>query len=594
MSNLNKKFTRNKIIGISLVAAVVVGVLGYAGYNVFRQQDSAKASFSTTNCATLNMQPGATCGFRVDYTNGEGSATTNSILNILIGSELVVDQSSFTDQMSVNGVAGGTFPINYSSITQTNTSGWGARLRYRPGSANTVGTPTGSSTPGNLAASTTGSVFFRATLKTDVLSRYAVGDVLEPPTPLNISSLEGIYSVLATTETPNPVPGLVKITLLAPDAVSSSSAVTSSSSSSTSSNIGLGTYSSGTLTGPIGSPATGTITLANNTYTGPAIYQNGANCNISGNITNSIFAPTPGEVVDSGCPTGALTSGQLAVGTTTSPNIASNFGNAASSSSSSAGTLGTTNGGGLTGLIGSPAGGTIPLTNNTYTGPATYSNGSNCIVNGNISNSVFTPTTGQLLDASCPVGNNSNGVITIPGGTSTANATSNFSNANSSSSSSIANSSSSSSTVATGSCGDRFGNDCRLYFVGANNTALNWNQATQTNTGWDIAQKYKDGTVKVVFDNINKSNGLQIANGSACNFEMIRYGTTPVLRTLAGSTTVGGLTQANFVVDDQTVNYYTVIATCTETGTNEIIKDYDRLVLIVGGQGSRTGPDITL
>jgi|GEM_PF-3039745 len=589
MSTLSKKVFTKKFVAIGLVLAVIVGVLGYAGYNIFRQQDQASASFANTNCATLNMQPGATCGFRIDYSNGEGSQTTNSILNILIGSELIVDTTSFTDQMSVNGVAGGTFPINYSAVTQTNTSGWGARLRYLPGSANTAGTPSGSSTPGTLQGSTTGSIFFRATLKSDVLSRYSVGDVLEPPTPLNISSLEGVYSVLASTETPNPVPGLVKITLIAP-AVSSSSSSVSSSSSSTSSNIGLGTYQSGTLAGNLDGAATGTITLANNTYTGPAIYQNGANCNISGNITNSVFAPTPGELVDNGCPTGPLTNGQIAVGTSTVPNVASNFTTFAGSSSSSSNGigLGTPNGGGLTGTIGGQAGGSIPLSNNTYTGPATYQNGANCSIDGNIANSVFTPNSGETIDAGCPTGPSTTGVIAV-GSTTTPNAATNFTPATSSSSSS-----SSSSVAISETCGDRFGNNCRLYFIGANNTALNWDQNTQFNTGWDRTQKFKDGTVRVVFDNIKKSNGVQIANGSSCNFQMIRYGDTPVLRTLAGSTTNDGLTSANFPVDDQTVNYYTVIATCTETGTNEIIKDYDRLVLIVGGQGVRTGPDISL
>jgi hypothetical protein len=587
MSNLTKKFTRNKIIGIGLVAAIIVGVLGYASYNVFRQQDQARASFSTTDCVALEMQPGATCGFRITYTNGEGSPTTNSVLNVLIGSELVVDTTSFTDEMIVNGVSGGVFPMDYSAISQTNTSGWGARLLYRPGSANTTGTPSGSSTAGNLAASTTGTILFRASIRADVLTRYAVGAVLEPPTPLNFTSIQGIYSVLATTETPNPTPGLVRITLLAPDVVSSSSVTSSSvASSSASSNIGLGTYSSGDLTGPIGSQATGTIVLTGNTYTGPAIYQNGANCNISGNITNSIFAPTPGELIDPDCPTGALTTGQIAVGTTSSPSIPTNFtGGSSSASSSSNIGLGTTNGGGLTGTIGSPVGGTIPLVNNTYTGPATYQNGANCSINGTITNSVFTPTSGEIIDPGCPAGASTTGVIAV-GGTTTPGANTNFAGNSSASSSS--------SAVATGSCGDRFGNDCRLYFTGANNTAVTWDANTQFNTSWDRAQKFKDGTATVVFDNIRKSNGAQIANGSACNFEMIRYGDTPVLRTLAGSTTAGGLTQASFVVGDQTVNYYTVIATCTETGTNEIVKDYDRLVLIVGAQGNRTGPEITL
>lgn len=479
---------------LSLVAVLVIAVLVFLGINILRNQEDASASFSQTDCVKLEMQPASTCTFLLTYTNGEGSQTTDSRLTILVGSELEIDTTSFTDEMFVNGVSQGVFPMNIPNLLQSNTQGWGARIQYLPGSANTVGTPSGTPTPGTLPAFTTGRILFRATLKNDVLERYQVGDILEPPTPLNFNQ-QGIYSVLNTNETPNPVPGIVKIKIIAPDVILSSETVILSQQSSVTSSVEYQT--TGVITGPI--------------------------------------SGTPG--------------GQIQIG----PSVAD--------------------------------------------GPATYTNSGACVIAGNISNSVFTPSQSAIIDPTCPVGLNSNGNIVLQDASVIPNVNSNFtdSSSNSSSSSSVSESSSStSSAIVPGeNCGDKFGVKCRLYFIGANNASVNFDNATQFNLNWDRTQKFKDGTVKIVFDEIVKNNAEYIADNSACVFQAIRYGDTPVLRTF-NATTTAGKAEVNMPVDDQTVNYYTIIVRCNDAQTNELVADYDRLVLIVGGDGNRQEPGIEL
>ena len=182
----------------------------------------------------------------------------------------------------------------------------------------------------------------------------------------------------------------------------------------------LGTNPTGMLTGTVGQQTAGTITTTGGTYTGPANYVNGE-CVISGNIANSIFTPTTGQLILASCPTGLLNSGTLIAGTrdnfSTITGVASNFTAAVVASK----TLGTNPIGVLTGTIGQPVTGTITTTGGTYFGSAQYVNGA-CIINGAIGmGGIFTPTLGQVIPANCPTGAltsgtlNATGITTLPG-----------------------------------------------------------------------------------------------------------------------------------------------------------------------------------
>jgi hypothetical protein len=462
MSNNKKKFPLYRAFALGLVAVAVVGTVIFAGLNTNKKKDQASASANQVcGGASLKMAPGDTCRLKITYTNGEGQATTNSILKIFAGKAFEIKPANFTDEMFVDGASQGVANVTYANTVDTSNanSTWGTTLFYLPGSAKV----TTSKTPGTLQPNTTGEIYFDLKLLDNVLNlnragttKYAVGDVLKTPvTDLDNLSTEGVMSFLQATEITGAkiVKGGVDIEILAPSKA---------------------TYTTtGTLTGTSGSAVGGTITITGSpALTGSATYTNGGSCSITGTIASNVFTPTGN--IPAACPTGSNTTGKITSGATDVTGIATNF-----------------------------------------------------------------------------VGNT------------------------------------------TGNCNDKFGDNCRLYFVGSNNAAVVWNSAFQTNTGWNRAQKYKDGVAKLVFDNIKTSAGATIVNGSACEFKLTRFGAVDTLKTLNANTTAGKA-EVSLPVVDQTVNYYTVVVTCTETGTSEVVKDYDRLVLIVGASGDRTGPDLDL
>ena len=89
-------------------------------------------------------------------------------------------------------------------------------------------------------------------------------------------------------------------------------------------------------------------------------------------------------------------------------------------------TLGTNPQGQLEGKVGSPVTGFISTTSSTYSGPATYNNGANCVIPGVISLGIFTPVQGTLVPMTCPTGTLSNGVLKATGNVDLGSVKSNF------------------------------------------------------------------------------------------------------------------------------------------------------------------------
>jgi hypothetical protein len=138
---------------------------------------------------------------------------------------------------------------------------------------------------------------------------------------------------------------------------------------------------------------------------------------------------------------------------------------------------------------------------------------------------------------------------------------------------------------------DENSDGCIVYFVGLDGATPSWDPVTQYNLNWPLTQKFKDGSVDAYFDNIFKSDDTQIADGSSCTFDFYRNSEDQVLRSYT-STTSNGVCEVNFPETDQTVNYYRVKVTATDSVTSEKVFGYGNLVLAVGGD--RTRDDVTI
>ena len=127
----------------------------------------------------------------------------------------------------------------------------------------------------------------------------------------------------------------------------------------------------------------------------------------------------------------------------------------------------------------------------------------------------------------------------------------------------------------------------RLYFVGLDNKDLKWDESVRYNLNFPINQKFKDGNVKLVFDQIGENNVLWTSG--KCTFTLSAHTTTTTFRTYQGDI-ANGKCEANYPINDQTIyNYHHVVARATQTNSNKIITDTNVLVLYVGLTPTTTG-----
>jgi LPXTG-motif cell wall-anchored protein len=179
---------------------------------------------------SVSLGPGQTARFSVAYDNaGEGGENMeNVLLSIFVGSELIVDPNSITDEFN------GSQEFRVVPTTLRNHNIWGSVIEYLPRSANNPQAPSGTNQAGNavMPNGQQGILRFNATLREDVLQRYAVGDVLQ------FDAGEGIYQGILSRLAYNgqTATGATTVTILASDLPASSSSsqapVVSSSSSS--------------------------------------------------------------------------------------------------------------------------------------------------------------------------------------------------------------------------------------------------------------------------------------------------------------------------------------------------------------------------
>jgi hypothetical protein len=172
--------------------------------------------------------------------------------------------------------------------------------------------------------------------------------------------------------------------------------------------------------------------------------------------------------------------------------------------------------------------------------------------------------------------------------TSSSTSSSLSSSVSSTSSSQVSSSSSSIDPNAIYGCPRReAGTDCRLYFTSTDNAVMNWNPLTKFNLNYSQNQLYGSGDIKVEFSDIKLSNNSPVADGRTCTFNIYRYGKDEILRTFT-ATTQAGKCMVTFPKAQQTVNYYTVIATVNDTlnGEQNTMTAFDRIVTYVGGIGN--------
>jgi subtilisin family serine protease len=123
----------------------------------------------------------------------------------------------------------------------------------------------------------------------------------------------------------------------------------------------------------------------------------------------------------------------------------------------------------------------------------------------------------------------------------------------------------------------------RLYFLSADGQAVEYDQQTKYNTNYNRTQKFKDGPIQLVLDELKNQEGQTILSGD-CTFELLRRTSKypdGILKTYTG-TISNGSCQAVFPVIDQTVNYYHVVATATDGDNGQTYQESQVLVLIVG------------
>lgn len=181
---------------------------------------------------TVDMKPGQSATFTIEYKNGgEGANTMQAaLLNIYLGKSLELDTSSMTDQFPETGTAYKVAP----SVVRTDGTSWGSIIDYKPRSANNPTSPSGTNVAGDadITIGEKGLFKFTAKLKPDILStdksagvKYAVGDVLT--VDVVNGKTEGIYSILNHSGT-GKQPGTISIKIAAPDVIACSGKAASS------------------------------------------------------------------------------------------------------------------------------------------------------------------------------------------------------------------------------------------------------------------------------------------------------------------------------------------------------------------------------
>lgn len=576
--NKVNSFLRNRKSIITVIAGLVlIASLGLGGYWLYNQNNQPQTAKAYSPLGDISMYKGEKKTFRIKYSNGGDVAAIDSArLRVSVGPKFTVDPTSFKDAYDSNGNGNIDDETKYcvtGSILTVSGSG-ASSISYRPKSATTTTAPcNGESTAGptNIAPGPAdqsvnyGILYFDATLKTSITD--PVGTVLTPD-PLDFQGIQTTLNVESDTKNAD-----LSIKII---------------------DAPLGSLTFGTPTGIggiKGTPLPSIVLTGSNVPNGTAANFTPAGCStsITGTIQGSSWVPTSGSTIPACATTGAQT-GVLQSSSVPNPaNVPTTFTIPGPTTIDlpNIGT-GSCNPDPLT--IGNPAVCTFPLTgdaNNNYALPANPIT-AGISQNGNGAGDL-SPVSGGYSSA-CTLQNNNTLTASLEctntpstGGTQGArNVLARIGAGNPVDKGDINLVTASVTTLRTG----------KIYFIGLDNATPTYDSETEFNTSYPLTQKYRDGNVKLVFDEIKKANGTTVNSGT-CTFSMYRY-TKPGIQGNKLRTFNGAISNGKCVVDvginDQTVNYYRVKVNVIDGSEN--LYNLDTLVLAVGGQGVLSTPVI--
>ncbi len=589
LKNINSFFkSRMGKISIAALAILLISILGVSYSLINRNNQTAQAA------SVVSLSPGQTGVFTIQYINaGDSDSIANAVTTIFLNNKLTYVANSLTEQFG--GTTSPMYCVSDASGIVTVAGDGSTSLSYRPRSATTLTAPcNGQSTagpatltsapeaspsdPGTWPAAKTGVITFRATLRSD--QGLVAGNTVN-------------FAIIAETTLDGASGGAASLNI---------SVVASSPTTIAAANTSNGT-------------CTPSSTTVNTTY----------NCTfpLTGNAQNNYVLPS-GGIAGSTSQNGNAATDLTPVSGGYSP-ACTITGNGTASAALSCTTIPTTGGtpGDRNVLLqyggtGSPAdkgnvtlqAATIPPTviapANVGTGvctpnPTPIGTSSSCVfpLTGDAANNYAAPTNG-INGTTSQNGNAATDLTPVSGGygtdcTITGNGT-------------AAASLVCPIPTTGGTAGDRnvllqyndagtpvdSGNitlapaivavrSGRLYCVGLSNTTVNFDLVTRENTNCNTTQKFKDGTMKIVYDELKDSNGVTLTTGT-CTFEFIRfprpYIPANILRTYTSNIT-NGACETTLAAVDQTVNYYNVIATATSGNT--LLRDSYNLNFYVGG-----------
>jgi uncharacterized repeat protein (TIGR01451 family) len=123
-----------------------------------------------------------------------------------------------------------------------------------------------------------------------------------------------------------------------------------------------------------------------------------------------------------------------------------------------------------------------------------------------------------------------------------------------------------------------------LFFLSSDKNE-NYDDITEYNTDYSTTQKFKDGEVYLVMDNLTNEIGETLTSGT-CTFELFRYSrTSDPTNTLKSMTAniINGRCEAVLPSSEQTVNYYNVVGTAESSESMKNYTESRTLLLYVGG-----------
>jgi len=576
-NKVNSFFRKRKLITILVASLVVIASIGVGGFWLFNQNNQPNTAQAFSPTGDITMYKGEKKTFKIKYSNGGDVAAIDSArLQVTVGPKFTVDPTSFKDAYDTNGngnIDDETLYCVNSSILTVVGSGASA-LRYRPRSATTTGSPcNGESTAGptNIAPGPAdqsvnyGILYFDATLKTTITD--PVGTVLTPD-PLDFQGIQTTLNVESDTKNAS-----LSIRIVAAP-------------------VGSLTFGTpGAITGIKGTPLPSIVLTGNNVPTGTTANFTPAGCSvaITGTIQGSSWVPTTGSTIPACATTGAA-NGVLQSSSVPNPANAPTTFSIPGPTTIDLPNIGTgsCNPDPLT--VGNPATCNFPLigdSNNNYALPA------NPITAGISQNGNgvgdLNPVSGGYSTA-CTLQNNNTvnaslqcaGVPSTGGTLGPRNVLTRIGTATPADKGDINLVTASVTTLRSG----------KLYFTGSDNATATWDSETEFNTAYPQSQKYRDGSVKLIFDEIKKANGTTVNSGT-CTFSLYRYTKPGIisnrLRNFNG-TISNGKCVTDLTITDQTVNYYRVKVNVID-GT-ENLYNIDTLVLAVGGQGVLSTPVI--